>query len=437
MNAWISPALLVAEQLLSFRRSIAPPGSRREGALRRVYIPLVHHLRKRRMARMAQRIPHADVTVWESPRNRAAERPRVRRILVLKLDHIGDFITGLPALAELRAGFPNASITLVCGSWNADWARKCGLADEVVVFNYFSRSSAEGRSEETTLASFDALRLGNFDLAIDLRHDPDTRILLTRVAAGFRAGFHAPAEMGGAVLDLALPDVEHLAHDAGAPIHAQLRLELLVRAVTGLWMHARHPAHRLVSPATVAPATRYAILAPGAGSPIRCWPLDRLIAVGQELIEQHGLSILIVGSPEEQADAAILAAALPAGRVRNLAGIVGLPELPSVISRASLYVGYDTGTTHLAAALDVPTLAIVGAIGETAVWHPDGSRVAVLASRIACGGCYLKQVSDCPFDVRCMTAISVEHALAACNSLLAGAAPAPFRREREPATAAA
>src|SRR5215471_9779636 len=58
------------------------------------------------------------------------ETRRGRRLLVLKLDHYGDFLIGLPALKKLRRAFPTDHITLVCGSWNVALAKELQVADE-------------------------------------------------------------------------------------------------------------------------------------------------------------------------------------------------------------------------------------------------------------------------------------------------------------------
>lgn len=134
---------------------------------------------------------------------RALPRPH-ERILVLKLDHLGDFILGLPALERVRALFPQAHITLVVGSWNVELARSTALADEVLNFDAFPRNSSE---EEVDVPGkrglFDAAIRDSYDLAIDLRSDGDTRTLLARVRAPVKAGMgdrsHYP------FLDIALP----------------------------------------------------------------------------------------------------------------------------------------------------------------------------------------------------------------------------------------
>jgi ADP-heptose:LPS heptosyltransferase len=132
--------------------------------------------------------------------------PQVRRILVLKLDHHGDFVIGLPALRELRQSFPEATIRLVCGAWNAASARGCGLVDEVRSFDYFPERAAEwtGASASSNWALFAAATDGYVDIAIDLRVDEDTRALLGRVDAGLRCGIGSPARFP--MLDVVLPE---------------------------------------------------------------------------------------------------------------------------------------------------------------------------------------------------------------------------------------
>ena len=130
--------------------------------------------------------------------------PENPRILVLKLDHLGDFIIGLPSLGRLREAFPTAFIRLVVGSWNRVTAEAAGLADEVMTYDYFPQNSAgwDGRPVEPR-EKFQAATSGRFDLAIDLRVDDDTRMLLAGVNAGMRAGVGARVRFP--FLDIALP----------------------------------------------------------------------------------------------------------------------------------------------------------------------------------------------------------------------------------------
>jgi hypothetical protein len=128
---------------------------------------------------------------FEPPRTRAEtmEADIVQRILLLKLDHLGDFVMAVPAMRAVRAHFPEAHITLVVGEWNAGLAQRIGIADELLIFEAFPRNTGEvGADIGARIGQFDALITGRYDLAIDLRTFGDTRVLLRNVDAAHRAG---------------------------------------------------------------------------------------------------------------------------------------------------------------------------------------------------------------------------------------------------------
>jgi hypothetical protein len=124
--------------------------------------------------------------------------------LILKLDHLGDFIMGLPALQKARDIFRDAEIDLVVGTWNAQMAQEAGIADRVIAFNAFPRNSTEEEPNvEATLGAFRNLVVDDYDLAIDLRTDIDTRVLLRAVKAPLKAGIGTRSRFP--FLDIALP----------------------------------------------------------------------------------------------------------------------------------------------------------------------------------------------------------------------------------------
>jgi len=117
--------------------------------------------------------------------NLRVDRPQ--RLLVLKLDHRGDFLIGLPALEKLRATFPDGHITLVCGSWNATTAQDLGVTDEIRTYDYFPENSQNWTGDAVEdVDRFREVCKGHFDIAVDLRVDEDTRPLLRHVDAALR-----------------------------------------------------------------------------------------------------------------------------------------------------------------------------------------------------------------------------------------------------------
>ena len=143
---------------------------------------------------------------WEPALTRieAPLRPASQKILIMKLDHLGDFIMAIPALRKARAAFADAEITLVVGSWNLDVARRLGVADHVLGFDAFPRNSSEEEVDVHAKADlFGALLPDHYDLAIDLRTDVDTRQLLKKLGATLKAGIGTKAQFP--FLDIFLP----------------------------------------------------------------------------------------------------------------------------------------------------------------------------------------------------------------------------------------
>ncbi len=355
--------------------------------------------------------------------------PEQARVAVLKLDHFGDFILALPALERLRKDLPDAHITLICGSWNRAVAEACGLVNRVVVSDVLGerRQATWGQAmTAAALVEFTALStdLGDLDLAIDLRFLPDTRPLLSLLRARFRAGFPEPWSPTTG-LDLAMPTLLDYEADPrrGLPIHSQTRGLALVTAVLNTLRPPDRPARRLLAgggtPTTDEP---YLIIAPGAGKQIKIWPVERLARVADRVATAFGLRIVVLGGADDKDLAATLTAALPEGLVLDLTGLTALDETPDIIGAAALFIGMDSGLTHLSAGLGVATVCIFSGSVRLEAWRPLGRRVRTVRGGATCSPCYLSSSDQCPHAMACLRAVSEDDVAAACHDLLAGPA---------------
>jgi hypothetical protein len=138
----------------------------------------------------------------------SASNAAVKSILALKLDHRGDYLMAQPALSQLRAHFPDAHITFVCGTWNYDLAHASGVFDEVIPFDFFAEDASlkrEPRRDEIRRQFADLMHVRSFDLAIDLRCLEDTRDLMRGVNARHKAGFDRWNEFPWLDIKLNLP----------------------------------------------------------------------------------------------------------------------------------------------------------------------------------------------------------------------------------------
>jgi ADP-heptose:LPS heptosyltransferase len=355
----------------------------------------------------------------------------IARIIILKLDHLGDFFVSVKALTMLRDAWPQAEITLVCGPWNVQLAETLGIFDKILPFKFFGLNAIEqATTKRRDYAEISKVIDSEYDLAIDLRHDADTRKFLDYIPSRFRAGY--AARKLNKPLDLALPNVEpkRASNDLVTPLHAETRLTLLAAITIDIFgPKTVHPIHRLLSngaPRVPFRKGEYAVIASGAGSPLRQWGIDQFVKLALSLIENFELQIVLIGGSGDRAANAGLAARLSADECCDLTDMP-IVELPALIKDAKLFVGNDTGTSHLAALLDVPTVCIYAGVSSPDVWQPLGGRSSIVHAKTSCAYCRLALPKQCKNGNICMSAITVDDVLNEVRRLIG-----PMRQQLPP-----
>ncbi|HEY8287588.1 MAG TPA: glycosyltransferase family 9 protein, partial [Chloroflexota bacterium] len=153
------------------------------------------------------------------------------------------------------------------------------------------------------------------------------------------------------------------------------------------------------------------VLQPGAGSPLKAWPPERLAAVGATLARELGARVMVSGSATEHGLAQRVCDLLPEGGL-NLAGALRWTELEALLTRATLVVGLDSGPLHLAVAAGTPSVALFGP-ADPAQFGPWGSpaRHRVVTATLPCRPC--RRLDWCALEPEgtgpppCMRAIPV------------------------------
>jgi ADP-heptose:LPS heptosyltransferase len=333
-------------------------------------------------------------------------------ILVCKLDHVGDFSLAIEALCALRAGFSMSRIVLACAPWNVAIAQALGLFDEVVSVAFFPPRA------DTPVGAFDPATLlplveRHFDLAIDLRIDPDTRVVLDHIDATLTAGYES--DRCALPLSIALPLPATSADGDDLLQHQSLLMLRLAQNVLALLRppHAMRDAlrQRLV-PVTPPPALAdlprpLVAVCTGSGRKAKDWPLSRFASIVEWLCEVVGASVVLLGSSEQLPDANFILRTCRTPNLRSLVNKTTLLEAIGVVGHAGLFVGNDTSLTHYAARLGVPTVALFSGIDPTAVWAPVGEHVTVLRAPVPCSPCHILRIEDCRNSHACMNNITV------------------------------
>lgn len=283
------------------------------------------------------------------------------RFLIIRGGAIGDFILTLPALGALRARWPQARMEILGYPHIAELARGRYYADAVRSISYgpMSQFFVPNSSLDPDLMSY----FSGFDAVISYFFDPDEIFAKNLRRCGVKTLLTGSARP----------------HDLHAAEHFLLPLE-------AMGFDIRQPPPRIYpcaedmaaaaaflgSCASDVPPPRFVAVHPGSGSDRKNWPLDWWGQLCEWLRDAQGCSILLVlGEADVQGKAALKLFA------ERLAENLRLPVLAAVLSRCALFIGHDSGITHLAAAAGAPTLALFAAT-DPAIWRPLGPHVRVL-----------------------------------------------------------
>ena len=267
------------------------------------------------------------------------------KILVIRGGAIGDFILTLPAVAALRATFPDTHVELLGYPALAELARAAGIIDAYRSIE--ARPLARFFARNATLDPDWSAYFESFNLIISYLYDPDD-IFKTNVGrttkAQFIQGQHRPDEREN--------------------IHATA---VFLKPLEKLAIYDADPLPRLnIHPAGPA----FALAAhPGSGSEKKNWPEEKWA----EFVRRCGSDLLLVGG---EAEGDRLNRLRNSPRV-NVSQSLPLAQLAAQLASCKTFVGHDSGVTHLAAALGVPALVLWGPSNDR-IWRPLDPKVKII-----------------------------------------------------------
>ena len=337
----------------------------------------------------------------------------IKRILVVKVDHIGDFVTAIPAIRRLKRIFPAAAIHVLASRAARAFAEMEDCIDEFIEFEFFHAISGLGPKEiskEEYQQLRDRLAPYRFDIAVDLRKHLDTRDVLRYTPARFLAGYDYMGQFPFLDISLEWEGDKHLSRKRS---HVTDDLINLVEAI-GTACAADRTRIDVVAP-NVGPleflgADARALfdrlvvaVHPGVGNVMRQWPAEHFASLIDLLVEQNAVNIVLIGGAEEAELAEeVLDQVMHREAVVSLVGKTTLRQLPELLRACALYIGNNSGPKHIAAALGVPTIGLHSGVVDAIEWGPIGTRAVALRRNMSCSPCYLARQEDCPRGFACM-----------------------------------
>jgi ADP-heptose:LPS heptosyltransferase len=291
----------------------------------------------------------------------------MKKILVIKLGALGDFVLALAAMKQIRKAHPKAKITLLTTPPYTALAKASG---------YFNTIETDGRPDswQDTFAMISRLKQARYDRVYDLQTS-------SRSSSYFYMMWPAQPQWSGIALGCALPH----SNPQRDHMHTLERQADQLKAA-GIWPDApilpgQAPAPDL-SWCKAAPVPQhdperrsmvrpYALLVPGGSAhrPEKRWPAEAFAQLARAL-KVAGVDVVIIGGPQESALARTIQRSLPTAR--DLTGRTDFAQIAALGAKAALAVGNDTGPLHLIAAAGAPTIALFSKASDPALCAPRG-----------------------------------------------------------------
>lgn len=347
-------------------------------------------------------------------------------MLVFRPGHLGDTLVALPALWSLRSGFPSAELTLLynVNNRNPDYLTpreilpQSGLIDRWLPYKYFDGQNSFERIA-SRLRLFFQIKRERFDaVAYLLQRDRSVRqidrdrrffelagvshfIGMTGLRSGsFELNSASPSELVSSEGEFLL---ECLASDGVSKKIPDKDLLLLTGEERNAAAELRDKYFFDVE------KRRVLAVAPGGKRRSRIWNKERYIEVIEKLVVEKDVFPIFFGSSNERALAQEILDA--AGKGLNVAGDLNVRESAAVLELCGFYLGNDTGTMHLAAAVGLRCVALFSAADRNGQWEPFGDGHIFFRRHVECEGC---RIDICGRNNLCLELIEANEVYNAC-----------------------
>jgi lipopolysaccharide heptosyltransferase II len=318
------------------------------------------------------------------------------RILIRGSNWLGDSIISVPAVRAIKAGRPDAHITVISPEKIAQVWKLVPDVDEVLALKSGSLIGAVSLIR----------RQAAFDVAILFPNS--LRTALEAWLAGIRRRVGYPGHPRRWLLNQVVAEEPRV----GPIQHQVYRYLRMARELGG---PTAPPVTKMFLPRVRmngAPAKLG--LCPGAEyGPAKRWLPERFAEVALAIASERPVQWTLFGTAADAERGAAIETALGPGCINRI-GKTSLDELVAELSECVLLLTNDTGTMHLATLLGVPVVAIFGST-EPRLTGPLGTGHEVLRHQVECSPCFLR---ECPIDFRCMKAVTVDEVVESVSSLL-------------------
>lgn len=327
--------------------------------------------------------------------------PNINKILVIRVDGIGDLLNSTPAIALLRENYPSAEITVLARPLNAAVLIGNPDVDRILMFD----RDGEHSGILARLQFYRELRRERFQLAVAMQTAMWSHLVAFLSGATYRLGRYQKRFRS------TLTHAWRGKYRKGETHEVDRNLELVRLICAG--EGKRELIFELSSDEIAAAEAQLASLGigkdafligihPGGSSFDKRWPEKQYAEFADRLSRQYNATVLLLRGPEEAELVRNIQAAMQSDAITYAPETIR--ELGAMLFCCDLVVCNDSGPMHLAAALAVPTVAIFGPTDHVA-WHPLSENAAIVRRDMPCWPC---SAHKCKIGWECTKKLPVE-----------------------------
>ncbi len=318
---------------------------------------------------------------------RGAGTGPVRRVLLLRLERIGDLLMVRDAIADVRAAWPDAEIELAVGSWNAPLAGLMPGVSHVETLDvpWLARGSA-GDGWSTLIRRARTWKRRHYDVVVNFEPDIRSNALAWLTGAPRRVGYYTGG--GGALLTdaFAYAPHEHVATNARALVNRLAKVSAADDPSPSSLLRIPDAARKRMAERLSGAARPLVGVHASGGRPSKQWHLDRFSDAARAVSQRTGATIVLTGSAADRPLVDAVRARLGGIPVVDACGESDLIELAALLGALDVLMTGDTGPMHLAAAVGTPVVALFGP-SDPRRYGPQGNHHRVLRVDLPCSPC--------------------------------------------------
>jgi len=332
------------------------------------------------------------------------DKSNIHRILIRATNWVGDAVMTMPALEAVRENFPEAHLTVLARPWVIPLLENHPSVDKVIPY---SRGNGPREDLLEMIHVVRQIRTQGFDLAILFQNAFEAALLTFLGGIKNRVGYNTDGR--GLLLSHGIPRRKDIMKGH--------QVEYYLAILRGMGWEAKSKDPTLyVDPKESESMGEMLLthgieehdflvaLSPGAiYGPAKRWPSERFAMIGDYAVQKWGAKVLIMGSEREKDIGAAVKEAMKQPAL-DLSGMTSLAGAMALIKRCGFFVTNDSGLMHVAAALQVPLVAIFGSTDPVAT-GPRGPSARIVQHETECAPCLR---AECPEDYRCMLSIEPE-----------------------------